>query len=110
MDSLRGPFDLICANLPYVRTADLASVRRAEPRLALDGGADGLRLVRRLVAELSGRIHPGGAAVLEIDPRQAAAVRHLATRHLPGSRVEVLADLAGRARVVAIQVAEPDGG
>jgi release factor glutamine methyltransferase len=49
-----GPLDLVVANLPYVPTADIAGLApevRCEPRLALDGGPDGLDLVRRLVAQ-----------------------------------------------------------
>ncbi len=69
-----APFDLITANLPYVPTGDLAALApevRAEPRRALDGGADGLDLVRRLVTDAPALLAPGGAIVLEIGIGQA---------------------------------------
>jgi release factor glutamine methyltransferase len=69
-----GPFDLIVANLPYVRTSDLVGLPpevRAEPIGALDGGTDGLDLVRRLVVQAPPLLAPGGALVLEIGAGQA---------------------------------------
>jgi release factor glutamine methyltransferase len=75
-----APFDLITANLPYVRTADIAGLApevRAEPALALDGGADGLDLVRRLVAAAPALLAPGGALVLEIGAGQAEETARL---------------------------------
>jgi release factor glutamine methyltransferase len=75
-----APFDLIVANLPYVPSGELASLPpevRAEPHLALDGGPDGLALVRRLVAVAPGLLAPGGSLVLEIGAGQADAARRL---------------------------------
>lgn len=63
-------FDLIAANLPYIARAELPKlmrdVRDFEPHLALDGGPDGLDLVRRLILEAKPRLKEGGALVLEI--------------------------------------------
>ncbi len=75
-----APFDVIAANLPYIASADidgLAPEVRAEPRLALDGGADGLALVRRLVAAAPDLLRAGGALALEIGAGQAAATADL---------------------------------
>ena len=75
-----APFDVIAANLPYVASADiegLAPEVRAEPRLALDGGADGLALVRRLAAAAPALLRAGGALALEIGAGQAAATAEL---------------------------------
>jgi release factor glutamine methyltransferase len=75
-----APFDLIVANLPYVRAGDLAGLApevRAEPALALDGGADGLDLVRRLVSAAPALLAPGGALALEIGIGQAAETARL---------------------------------
>jgi release factor glutamine methyltransferase len=69
-----APFDLIVANLPYIASADLAGLAaevRAEPRLALDGGDDGLALVRRLIAAAPSLLRTGGALGLEIGAGQA---------------------------------------
>jgi hypothetical protein len=71
-----APFDLITANLPYIPTGDLPGLDpevRAEPRLALDGGADGLALVQRLVRQAPPLLAAGGALVLEIGAGQAPA-------------------------------------
>jgi release factor glutamine methyltransferase len=75
-----APFDLVTANLPYIPSADIAGLApevRAEPRGALDGGADGLDLVRRLVAAAPALLAPGGALVLEIGVGQAAETARL---------------------------------
>jgi len=72
-----APFELIVANLPYIPTGDLAALApevQAEPRLALDGGPDGLELVRRLCAAAPSLLAPGGALALELGAGQAPAV------------------------------------
>lgn len=73
-------FDLILANLPYIPTAEIATLSpevRHDPATALDGGADGLDLIRRLIAEAPARLAPGGALLLEIGAGQADAVNAL---------------------------------
>jgi release factor glutamine methyltransferase len=75
-----GPFDVIAANLPYIPTGDLAGLPpevKVEPILALDGGPDGLDLVRRLVAAAPSLLVPQGALVLEIGAGQAQATAAL---------------------------------
>ena len=76
-----GGLDLVIANLPYLPTGLLPSLPREvvayEPRLALDGGGDGLRLVRRLVAEAPRVLRPGGAVLVEVGEDQAGAVASL---------------------------------
>ena len=72
-----APFDLIVANLPYIPSAEIATLPpevRAEPRAALDGGPDGLDLIRRLVAAAPALLAPGGALALELGAGQAPAV------------------------------------
>jgi release factor glutamine methyltransferase len=75
-----APFDLIAANLPYIPSGDIDALAvevRAEPRLALDGGGDGLALVRRLVADTPALLAAGGALVLEVGAGQAHAAAAL---------------------------------
>jgi release factor glutamine methyltransferase len=99
----RPTFDLIVANLPYIPTAEMAGlapdVGRWEPTLALDGGPDGLVLIRRLVPQAATRLRPGGTLMLEMDPAQAAPLAEILGAW--GLRdIRVHDDLAGRARVV----------
>jgi len=78
---LRGPFDLVTANPPYIASAEIATlapdVQRFEPRLALDGGDDGLVLVRRIVDEAPRYLAKGGVLAMEIGAGQADAVAAL---------------------------------
>jgi len=77
-------FDLIVANLPYIPAGEIESLSpevRHDPASALDGGPDGLDLIRRLIDTAPDRLAPGGALLLEIGAGQADAVNtHLATR------------------------------
>ena len=98
-----APFTLIVANLPYVPTGELASLSadvRSEPALALDGGADGLDLVRRLVKEAPALLAAGGALALEIGDGQAAATRAL-LEAAAFTDVQTRKDLAGIERIVS---------
>jgi release factor glutamine methyltransferase len=104
---LRVPqrFDLVCANLPYIRTRDLDGLPapvRFEPPGALDGGPDGLDVIRRLLALLPGRLGDGGLALLEIGSDQADAMGDATAAVLPGWGCEVVADLAGLPRIARV--------
>jgi release factor glutamine methyltransferase len=76
--ALRGPFDLIVSNPPYVASADIAAlapeVRDFEPRRALDGGADGLDFYRAIAAAAPDLLAAGGVLVVELGAGQAQAV------------------------------------
>jgi len=105
--ALRGPFSLIVANLPYVAHDELGAlqpdVSSYEPCLALDGGPEGLKLIRRLLAELPERLAVPGLALLEIDPRQAVAVVQATRDLLPTAAITLLRDYAGLDRLVRIE-------
>jgi release factor glutamine methyltransferase len=99
------PIDLLTANLPYIPSAvvpTLAVAASFEPILALDGGPDGLDLVRRLLDGLPAVLAPGGLALLEIGHDQGEAALAEAARRLPGWSVAVHPDLGGRPRVLAL--------
>ncbi|HZU76684.1 MAG TPA: peptide chain release factor N(5)-glutamine methyltransferase [Dehalococcoidia bacterium] len=106
LDAVREPVDVVAANLPYVPTAEWEQlppeIREHEPRAALDGGPDGLDVIRRLFAQLPGCMRPGGAAVLEIGHGQGAAVQELA-RELAGVPAAIEPDLAGRDRIAVLR-------
>jgi release factor glutamine methyltransferase len=96
-------FDLITANPPYVTTAEIqtldADVRDHEPHLALDGGADGLDLVRAIVAAAPTHLERGGVLAMEIGADQGPATAALfEARGFEGVRVEK--DYGKRDRVV----------
>jgi release factor glutamine methyltransferase len=97
-------FDLICANLPYIPSRDLHSldVARREPLNALDGGYDGLELIRILLEAAPAVIAPDGILLLEIGADQAEAARTIARRNFPECELRVLKDLAGRERVLQV--------
>lgn len=98
-----APFTLIVANLPYIPTGELAGLPldvQTEPALALDGGADGLDLVRRLVADAPSLLASGGALALEIGAGQSEATRAL-LEAAGFTDVGTRKDLAGTERVVS---------
>ena len=106
---LRGapPADLIVANLPYISAAQRRRRPREltyEPALALDGGDDGLALIGRALRQAPAAIKPGGCVMLECDPSQARRLLRLAQGQWPSAVVSVHKDLAGRDRVVRIQL------
>src|SRR2546421_1824051 len=107
-DLLRGaaPADLILANLPYIPEA-LRRVRpkelEYEPALALDGGTDGLALIRSALAQAPASVRPGGLLLFECDPAQTRRVVRIAQGHWPAAHVSVHKDLAGFDRTVRIQ-------
>ncbi len=96
--------DLIAANLPYIPSDDLDAlpVARHEPRLALNGGPDGLALIRRLLAQAVMRVGEAFCLLLEIGADQGAAVATLCRETFPGTAVRVIKDYAGHDRVVEV--------
>ncbi|MBN2086620.1 MAG: peptide chain release factor N(5)-glutamine methyltransferase [Anaerolineales bacterium] len=105
LTALRGQIDLLCANLPYALTHSLegSPVVRFEPRLAIDGGPDGLRLVARAIDQSAGRMAADGLALFEIDAAHANEARKLARRLFPKAAVSMAQDLAGLNRLLVIQ-------
>ena len=103
--------DLVAANPPYVPAAAIAGlepeVRDHDPRAALDGGTDGLRLVARILAEAGRVLRPGGHLVMEFGDGQADQVSEMAVRE-PFVAVARHRDLAGRERVLSARRAPRD--
>lgn len=96
--------DVVVSNPPYVTTAELSladvGVRDFEPSLALDGGPDGLRCYRELLAGIDRVMTPSGILALEVDVTRAAAVATLVQAALPSMATSIVEDLTGRPRVV----------
>jgi release factor glutamine methyltransferase len=100
-----GRADLLIANLPYLTSAEVetgAGSLAWEPRSALDGGTDGLDLLRRLIGALPDRLSRHGVALLEIGRGQAADVRNEIEALAVRTTVTTLPDLAGIERVVRV--------
>lgn len=99
---------LVAANLPYVRSADIPTldpeIRMFEPKEALDGGDDGLDLVRRLLDQTAAHVTSGGWVLFELDPRQMESASGYASQVLPGCEVRRVTDLARRERVLVVRV------
>jgi release factor glutamine methyltransferase len=98
--------DVLLANLPYIPSAivpELPVAASYEPVAALDGGPDGLEVIRRLLGELDQALRPAGIALLEIGDGQAEPVGEYIATTLPGWTHTFHADLAGTPRVVALR-------
>jgi release factor glutamine methyltransferase len=106
-DGVSGRFDLIVCNPPYIAAAEMDTlapeVRDWEPRIALTPGEDGLAAYRRLAGGLGTHLVRGGRAFFEIGYRQASDVKHIFTA-AGFTQLEVLQDLSGHDRVIALQV------
>lgn len=102
-----GPVDILIANLPYVSSAAIPSlepeIRVFEPREALDGGDDGLRLILRFMAEARRVLQDESVVLLEMDPHQMESVEMTAKSYWPSATTSRHKDLAGLDRVLVIQ-------
>ncbi|GAB4373078.1 MAG: peptide chain release factor N(5)-glutamine methyltransferase [Spirochaetales bacterium] len=102
LSSVKGPFDLITANPPYIESSEVDRMMGCgwpEPRLALDGGEDGMKITDRLILQAVERLRENGYLLIEGADSQAEAIQQKMYSH-GYSSVEILHDLAGRKRVV----------
>lgn len=104
LSGLEHPHDVVVANPPYVPTEQIAMLQREvrdwEPRIALDGGADGLDPHRRLLTQLPGRLRSGGLVLMEIADDRGPAALAMARGLLRDADVELLRDAFGRDRAI----------
>ena len=105
-ENIEKSFDVIVCNPPYIRTDVIETldkeVREHEPMLALDGGADGLDIYRRIAEEAPGYLKAGGRLLMEIGYDQAEEVAELLYKNLQD--VRIVKDLAGLDRVVSARM------
>ena len=98
--NISGSYDMICVNPPYIPTSELASLQaevKREPRLALDGGADGLNFYRRISRDYAAHLSPGGTLLMEVGAGQAEDVAEMFPK------AEIIKDICGIKRVVAVR-------
>jgi release factor glutamine methyltransferase len=106
LEPLDEPVDMIVANLPYVKKADLqknASLSY-EPALALNGGKDGLDRIRRMCGQAKNNLNKDGFLLLEIGEGQAKTVDDILCKAFPAASIEVRKDFAGIERVVSLRL------
>ncbi|MFH1475136.1 MAG: HemK/PrmC family methyltransferase [Chloroflexota bacterium] len=106
-------FDIVCANLPYIPSSvvpELPVAASFEPHAALDGGPDGLDVIRRLLTVLAERVVADGITLLEIGDDQGPELRAAVAERLPGWEVRVEPDLSGRLRVAVLGAAHGSVG
>ena len=103
LESLPEPVDLLVANLPYIKNSELANlspeVALFEPRIAIDGGKDGLDEIGSLLSQLEGKTFPHSCFLLEIGKGQDKKLISLLKRHVPAAKYAFIPDYAGINRV-----------
>ncbi|MDA1329643.1 MAG: peptide chain release factor N(5)-glutamine methyltransferase [Chloroflexi bacterium] len=102
---VEGPFDVVCANLPYIPSGRVKGldVYAREPHIALDGGKDGLAFIGPLLEQAKRKINDGGLILAEIDPGLEDDIVQLAKNQFETFGPVVSKDLEGRARLLIIQ-------
>lgn len=95
---------LIVANLPYVKQSEIIEPIRAEPHLALDGGKEGLDVIKRFCCEVGNKLKPGGYVLMEIGQGQTEVVTSLLHDLYPDAEIKVYQDLAGIDRAVEARI------
>jgi HemK-like putative methylase len=98
-------YNLIVANLPYIPTKTLHKlpIYGHEPTMALDGGADGLQLIRGLLTDAPERLAAGGLLLMEIEASEGASALSLAYDAFAEAEIHLHKDLAGRDRILEVQ-------
>ena len=98
--------EIIVSNPPYIRRSDLSLLQpeiQYEPSVALDGGPDGLEVIRGLLRQSSDKVSTTGAILFEIDSSQKESARMLSREYFPNSEISILDDLSGNSRAILIE-------
>ena len=101
---INGKFEMLLANPPYIPTQKLLglNVARFEPHLALDGGEDGLIIIRDIIRDAPRVLVAGGLFLMEIESNLGAQVKSLAIKSFPDSHIQIIPDYAGLPRLLKI--------
>ncbi len=103
--------DIIVANLPYLSSDAIPNLQpevQWEPREALDGGVDGLDIIKRMMHQARHKLRQNGVMILEIDPHQVQPLEKLALELFPGANISVEQDLARLDRIFIIDLSRSD--
>ena len=102
---VQAKFDLICANLPYIPSAELnrLAVSKYEPRLALDGGDDGFTIIQQVFSQIANHLADTHLLLFEIESSQGELALIKAQQDFPYSKIEIMKDLAGNDRLLSIE-------
>ncbi|MQF68195.1 peptide chain release factor N(5)-glutamine methyltransferase [SAR202 cluster bacterium AD-802-K11_MRT_200m] len=98
--------EIIVSNPPYIKRSDLSLLQPEilyEPSVALDGGPDGLEVIRGLLRQSSDKVSSTGAILFEIDSSQKDSARMLSREYFPNSEISILDDLSGNSRAILIE-------
>ena len=107
LEAVEGPVDIAVSNPPYIPSGEIGSLAaevRREPRLALDGGADGLDVFRRLVGQARGKMASDGVMVVELMPEQMDSAARFAEEAIEGARASCRFDLMGNRRALVVEM------
>jgi len=108
LEPLNTPVNLIVANLPYIKSSELDTLKPEivlfEPRTALDGGKEGLKWISQLLTQAKKKMQPGGCLILEIGNEQEYSVVNLINQHIPNTTIELVSDLNNIKRIVKINI------
>jgi release factor glutamine methyltransferase len=108
LDPITKPVDLVIANLPYIATSELIKLQPEiyyfEPKVALDGGKEGLDLIHQLIRQMTEKISYSHHLLLEIGAYQEQAVTAIVKTYVPFANCNYISDLNGIARVVEINI------
>jgi release factor glutamine methyltransferase len=103
-------YDMICANLPYIPTEDIASldfdVHHYEPKVALDGGIGGLEIYENFFKEVGNYLNDEGVIICEIGLNQGREIRTIVKKYLPAAKCSISKDLAEIDRIAIIEIQE----
>ncbi|MXY47039.1 MAG: peptide chain release factor N(5)-glutamine methyltransferase [Chloroflexi bacterium] len=103
---LQHSVDIVVSNPPYIASdliARLSPEVRHEPRRALDGGKDGMEVIRQLLRQAPSKVNAGGCALIEISPEQSDTARKTAREQFPRADIYVLNDLLGLPRCLVVR-------
>ncbi len=106
LSGVDNKFDVILANLPYIPSEEVQTlnVSRFEPKIALDGGSQGVDIIKNLINQIPDHLSRPGLVLLEIQFDQAKVITEIANQTIPSAKVSTIKDLSGLDRIIKIEV------